>query len=203
MANVNSAMGLRPVQHLNGSPWNGKLSMYYVPSTDTNQYNIGDVVQSVAADDGNGIPQVVKTTSAGGATLGVFMGLAKEAIANGTPNLDVVGLPATKSQGYYVLVCDGADVVYEAQNGSGTTLTASYIGYNINIKINTAPTTQNALSSVTLDETTVATTSTLNCRLLRLSPRPQAGGVQNTYGAYAKWLVYINNHERAAGVTGV
>lgn len=203
MANVNSAMGLQPIMHLNGSSWNGVLNTYYVPSTDTNQYNIGDVVQSVAADDGRGIPQVVKVTSAGGSTLGVFMGIAPIGIANGTPNLDLTGIPASKSQGYYVLICDGADVVYECQNGAGTTLTASYLGYNINLKINTAPTTQNALSSITIDETTVATTSTLNCRLLRLSPRPQAGGVQNTYGAYAKWQVYINNHERAVGVTGV
>ena len=202
MANVNTAFGLQPVQHLNGSPWNGACGTYYVPSTDTNQYNKGDPVYSIAADDGNGIPVVSKVAIPGSAFLGAFMGIAPVTQGSAAPNLDMVGIPAAKTRGYYVLISDAADTVYEVQNGSGTTLTASYIGYNINLKINAAPTQVNALSSVTIDETTVATTTTLNCRLLRLSPRMRQG-VNNTYGAYAMWQVYINNHERAAGVTGI
>ncbi len=202
MANLNMPFGLKPVGHLNGSDWNGVLNTYFIPATDTNQYNIGDVVQSVAADDGNGIPQVVKTTAAGGATLGVFMGIAPVATASGTPNLDAIGIPASKSRGYYVLICDGADVVYQVQQLAAGTLTASNIGDNVNLKINAAPGNLNQMSSVTIDETTAATTSTLNCRLLRPANTMRAGS-SNSYGFYAVWNVYINNHERAAGVTGV
>ena len=43
------------------------------------------------------------------------------------------------------------------------------------------------------------TTSTLQLRLLGLARKPN-----NTFGAYAKWLVKINVHELASdGVTGV
>ena len=51
MANTSAPFGLRPVRSLNGAPWNGAATLYYIPSTDTNAYNVGDVVASLAGGD--------------------------------------------------------------------------------------------------------------------------------------------------------
>jgi len=55
------------------------------------------------------------------------------------------------------------------------------------------------LSSWVLTNTTEATTSSLDCKLLGLSQR----NPNNAFGAYAVWNVLINSHLYRGGVTGV
>src|ERR1700758_1369636 len=67
MANPNSPHGMQPVGYINGAPWNGKANLYYIESTDTLAYYIGDIVtivptaganSSTPGGDGNGVPAI-------------------------------------------------------------------------------------------------------------------------------------------------
>ena len=45
MANVETAFGLRPVRHLNGSPWNGQTIRCYLHESYAQAMYIGDPVE--------------------------------------------------------------------------------------------------------------------------------------------------------------
>ena len=81
MANTSAPFGLRPVRSLNGAPWNGAATLYYIPSTDTNAYNVGDVVASLAGGD------VVS-----GASSVVLVGTRNAATTSGTVRGVIVGM---------------------------------------------------------------------------------------------------------------
>lgn len=49
MANVSRVNGFTPVQHLDGSPYNGQFRTYSVPASDGTALGVGDVVK-LAAD---------------------------------------------------------------------------------------------------------------------------------------------------------
>lgn len=46
MANANTPIGLKPVRTNTAAGWDGSANLYYIPSTDTNAYRIGDAVVS-------------------------------------------------------------------------------------------------------------------------------------------------------------
>lgn len=200
--NPNKPAGLSPVTTLSGAPWTGEGRQYYIASNDANAYYPGDLVTLTGTGDVNrGIPGVTLAT-AGNVAVGVFV--AGGAFADGAgyadpKNLDIPYIPAVKTHAYYVFVLDSPDIVYEIQddsNGSNN-LSASSIGSNANI-IYAAPGTGVNVSGTMLDVTTVATTSTLNLKILGLVRR-----ADNAFGQYAKWNVLINNHVFRGGITGV
>ena len=49
MANSDAPSGFKPVKHLNGNPWNGKVNVYYIPATDGTATFIGDAVKSAGS----------------------------------------------------------------------------------------------------------------------------------------------------------
>jgi len=111
-------------------------------------------------------------------------------------NLNTTVIPATKSQNYYVMVADDPNILFEAQEvGTGTALTAAEVGLNANLL---AGTNNGYQSGWQIDNSGEGTGATLQVRLMGLVRRQQ-----NAFGAYAKWLVKINNHELAAGTAGV
>lgn len=201
MANPNKPSGLSPVMTLSGSPWTGKGNIYCIPQADTNAYYPGDLVALAGSADANGVPTITIGT-AGAAAVGVYMGGG--GLQAGGPYVDPSNLdsgtiiPATKTKAYYVEVVDDPNIIFEIQEiGTGTQFTAAEVGLNANI-IAAAPATGVKVSATMLDNTTEATTSTLNLKLLRLAPRPY----ENAFGAFAKWWVLINNHSFRTGVTG-
>lgn len=197
MANANTPFGLAPVEYLGGAQWNGKARRYYIPSNDTNAYAIGDPVVLAGSADSNGVASVVLATP-GSALLGPIVGMG--GMQYGGPSVDPTNLnttviPATKTKAYYVLVADDPNIIFEVQEiGTGTQLTAAEVGLNANL---VAGTNSGYLSGWLLTNTTEATTSTLDVKLLGLK---QVAG--NAFGAYAKWLVLINNHVYRAGADG-
>ncbi len=199
MPNINTPQGLSPIQYLQGNPWNGQARRYYIPASDVNAYAIGDPVASlVGAADANGIPAVTLAT-AGSAVRGVIVSAG--GVSYGGPSVDPANLnttviPATKTKGYYVMVADDPFIVFEVQeNASGGALTVASVGKNINL---VAGANNGFVSGWQLASNTVATGSTLNCKILGLSQR-----ADNAVGTYAKWLVKLNNHEFVAGTAGV
>ncbi|MGH7751018.1 MAG: hypothetical protein ACREQ5_40575, partial [Candidatus Dormibacteria bacterium] len=72
MANVNRVQGFLPIRHFDGSSWNGKLTLAYLPATDATAVFRGDVVISaggsaaagvvIAGLNMEGIPTVTRAT---------------------------------------------------------------------------------------------------------------------------------------------
>lgn len=200
MANPNKPAGLIPVQYLGGSPWNGQARTYYIPSTDANAYAIGDPVKSLAAGgDANGVPGVtIAVAGASNAIRGVIVGIgAYETLMADPNNLNSIVIPATKLHAYYVMVVDDPGVIFEVQeaDATGSPLTTANCGNNINLL---AGANNGYVSGWQLDNNSVANTATFQMRLWGLSRR-----ADNAFGAQAKWLCTINQHELALGTAGV
>lgn len=198
MANANKPMGLSPVQYLSGAPWSGQARVYFIASTDTNAFAIGDPVASSGSADSNGVPGItLATAGSGNAIRGVVVGLGtQESLMADPSNLNTTVVPATKTKAYYALVADDPSIIFEVQEiGTGTALTATEVGLNANLA---AGTNNGYLSGWVLDNAGEGSGSTLQVRLLGLVRRQD-----NAFGQYAKWLVKINNHELAAGTAGV
>lgn len=198
MANSNAPFGLAPVQYLTGNPWSGQARLYYIASTDTNAFFVGDPVASSGDGSADGVAGVTLGT-AGSAIRGVIVsmgGLQDGGFLGDPTNLNSVSIPATKTKNYYVLVVDDPLVIFEVQE-TGTALTSADIGLNANF-VNGTPATGVNVSATQLANSTKAITSTLNLKLLGLAQR-----TDNAFGTNAKWLVLINNHEYKAGTAGV
>jgi len=200
MANTSKPTGLKPVSYINGSPYNGQARMYYVPSTNATALYVGDpVTRLTASADANGIPSVAIGV-AGSAVCGVIVGVvvAKQGVSLVGTTIDLTRRNLPVSTEGYVLVADDPNLVFEIEEGTtagaaGTALTAAAVGNNANFIVLAGAATYSD-SGTLLDNATEATTATLNLKLLGLSQRED-----NAFGARAKWLVLINNHQYKGG----
>jgi len=202
MANSNAPSGLSPVQHMNGSPWNGQVRQYCILAADTNAYSIGDLVTTIgnAGASTTGVPAVTLAT-AGAAARGVIVAIGT--VAQGGPYINPSSLTSmTRASGaasvdYYVAVVEDPSVLFEIQEvGTGTVLTSASVNRNANIVYAAGAAGQN-FSGTMLDNASVNTTSTLNLKIISAIQR-----ADNTpYAQYQKWLVMINNHEFKVGTT--
>lgn len=206
MANVSRPSGLKPVGYLGGSPWNGQARIYYVPVGNATALYVGDPVTRLTADaDTNGIPSV-SIGVAGSAICGVIVGVlptsASVSLVGSTIDLTRRSLPVSTAG--YVLVADDPMTLFEVEEGvtgsaAGTALTAAAVGNNANFVVIAGAKTY-ADSGTLLDNSTEATTATLNLKLMGLAQRED-----NAFGARAKWIVKINNHQygSSTGTAGV
>lgn len=200
MANADRPSGFSPVKMITGAPYNGQANLYAILAADTNGYAIGDPVTSASGGaSATGVPAVTIGV-AGAAWRGVIVGLFDTAgVHSYKPGVTLVGNPnsivrpaAAQTGDWFALVVDDPNVVFEVQEVSGgTALTAADVGLNAN---GVAGTNNGYISGWELDNATEATTATLNCKILGLSPRSD-----NEIGEHAKWLVIINNHQLKGG----
>lgn len=193
MANANRPTGLSPVKHITGAPYNGQANLYAILAADTNGYAIGDPVKSATSAAADGTPAVTIGGTTG-ALRGVIVGIFdhKGGAKVGNPN-SIVRPAAAQTADWYALVVDDPDTIFEIQEESGgTQLDAADVGKATNLA---SGSNNGFVSGWVLDNATVGTTNDLQVRLLGLAQR-----LGNDFGAYAKWLVKINNHELAAAV---
>jgi hypothetical protein len=198
MANTNTPRGFSPIIYGGGAASNQQVRTYYIPSTDSSAYYIGDVVKAIAGSDANGIPAIAKCAS-GNTPRGVIVGVVNPNPGNPslqgvTLDLTITGVPATKSSAYYVLVNDDPRQVYEIQ-GDGTTFVTTDANKNASYTV-AAPSLGYQLSATVL--TAPATTSSLPLKILGFQ---QLTG--NELGPYANFIVQFNQHELAYGTAGV
>jgi len=186
------------------STYNGQTRRYFIPSTDTNAYAIGDPVATLTgAGDTLGVSAVtLATAGASNALRGVITamgGLAEGGPGGDLANLSLMAIPATKTKGYYVNVVDDPMVVFEVQEWGGasfTAFTAADVGKGCNLK---SGANNGQISGWVLDTTAASSTSsTRQVRLLGLARRGD-----NVFGQFAKWLVLLNQHELKAATVGV
>jgi hypothetical protein len=194
---TNAPNGFQPVKKLDGSAWTGATNPYQIASTYATALFRGDPV-TILADGTLGVGV------AGATCVGVFWGVKY------TDSTGVVkfmnywpGNPGVLTGSEVeALVIDDPNTVFSIQetNGSGaagTPLALADRGLNINF-LYTAGSTSTGSSAVSINNATEADTNTLNCKILQLDPTPG-----NAVGAFANWLVVLNNHFYRGGVTGI
>jgi hypothetical protein len=214
MANPNAPHGANPVAYINGAPWNGKVNLYRIPAANALAFYIGDFVTTIGVTTGGdalGVPDV--TRAANGAVTaqqlrGVITGVMVAPIGVGAPgaaqggavNLNVMYVPATKANDYYVYVADDPNLLFEIQGDNTTTLVPATGGGGGTLFGN-AGYTQAApgvvggpMSGTVLTTASVNVTSTLPLKIISLPYRVNVG-----YTAYTPFLVEINTHELGHG----
>jgi hypothetical protein len=180
MANVDAPNGLRPVKHLDGSPFNGATNRYYVPASDGTAIFVGDAVKSAGSADADGVASVAQA-AAGDSIRGVVVGIE--------PETDESLNYRAASTERYVYVADAPDLVFEVQEDSvGGALAAANVGQNADLVVGTGNTTVGT-SAMELDSSSAAAT-TAQLRILGFAQRED-----NEIGTNAKVLVAINEHE--------
>jgi hypothetical protein len=192
MANADTPAGATPVAHRNGAPYNGSFNVYSVAAGDGTALFIGDFVKLAGTGQTlNGrVLQDVTRAATGDVIVGVVVGVKPD-------TQDSLRYRAA-STAREVYIADNPDLVFEIQEGSsGTALTANDIGLNINFVVGTGSTVT-ALSGTQLDNTTEATTNTLDLHLMKPVARED-----NAIGYSCKWLVTINRHQYSNQVAGV
>lgn len=192
MANTNSPFGLRPVKGLNGQVVTGAPRLYSHLASDGTALFIGDAVKLAGTSSTtNGVttPDVVRAAT-GDVICGVVVGI------NPTSR-DTLGYGAA-STAYTLFVDDDPNTLFEIQDvNSGSALTVNDVGLNANFVV-AAGSTYTNMSGTTLDNTTEATTNTLDLKLVDVVNRAD---VDNT-SSPLRFLVRINRHQYSNQVAG-
>lgn len=186
MANVDNAFGLRPVRHLDGSPYNGKVEAFIVPATDNAALFVGDPVMILAGANAAGIPYAKKAT-VGAKLMGVCTSVDFD-------RDDLNKRFRLADEERLIFVSTGADVIYEAQEDSAVSTLAAADVWKFADLTAIAGDTPSGTSKVEIDSNTAVVT-TAQVRILRLAQNPD-----NEIGDNAVWEVIINESEFKANV---
>lgn len=187
MANADAPMGLRPIRHKNGAPYNGACSLYYVPSSDGTALYLGDAVIVNGTAHTDGTPIAVKASASTASTAayitGVVVGFKPD-----PDNLTYTYRPASTAR--YMYVADDPDIVFECQEDSVSgALAITAVSTNIDLILGTGSTVT-GLSGTEIDSSTTGSGATHQIKLLRPVYRPDNVAVS----AYCNWEVMINLH---------
>lgn len=196
--------GFRPVKHLTGAPYNGQVNRYMISASDSQATNVGDFVQLSDNDAlvdtvGFGVYPAVERIGSGTSVpiVGVIVGFEVD-----YSNLNTGNYRAASTR-RVALVADAPDLIFAApQDGTGGVVAAASVGLNAAINLGSAATTAPWASGMSVDSSTVATTSTLPLQVVGVTVSPD-NDVTSTARA-AELLVRINTHAfQAAGLAGV
>lgn len=199
MANVNAPFGLRPVRSANGQPYTGAVRIYSVPASDGTAIFIGDAVKLVGTSqiiNGSPLADVAQAAS-GDVMVGVVVGVLQD-------TRDSLTYRAASTQ-RRLLVADDPDLLFEVQqSNSGTALTANDIGLNASLSV-AAGSTVTGYSGTVLDNTTEATTNTLDVKIVGMVDRPDndIGSSVSSGTLASRFLVRINRHVFNNQIAGV
>ena len=198
MANLNAPFGFSPIIYGPSGNNNQQQRVYYIPSTDTSAYYIGDTVKTISGSDTNGTPAIAKCAT-GNVPRGVVSGVLINnpnlpSIQGVNLDLTTTSIPASKSADYYVLVNDDPDQVFLIQ-GDGTTFVTTDVNKNATYTV-AAPSLSNQMSASVLTGTTTFSTAVL--KIVGIEPIPG-----NILGPYVRFMVMFNNHEFNRPTVGV
>ena len=194
MANANRPFGLRPHSSLNGGPYNGNIRQYCVPATDTTAIFIGDPVKLAGSESKVNADDMLFPTATKAASTEVVAGVCVGVIP--TPS-DLSVLYRKASTAMYILVDTDPNTIYAVQ-GNNATWDGDDVGLNANFTVSTASTTTGT-SNLVLNQSTAATTTTLDLQILGSAPIID----NDLSGVYPVILVRLNNHQFVDGVTGL
>jgi hypothetical protein len=198
MANLDRPSGLKPIKNLNGSPWNGKANVYYIPATDTDAMFIGDIVKLAGSADASGkYPSIAKSDAGDVTNVGVIIGFGLQPQVMGNPDNPNMKYRVA-STAMYALVVDDPFVIFEVQEDSdGNTITADMVGLAANF-VDGGGSTTTGLSGIEIDSSDTGTDTAGNLRILRAVNRED-----NVLGEHCKWEVLLAEHAYREQVTVV
>jgi hypothetical protein len=189
MANSDTPFGFKPVKHLIGASWNGKVNTYYVPSSDGTAIYKGDAVKSAGSADSTGKFPSVTQAAAGDLIRGIVVGFGDNPYVMShpdTPNRDYRPV----STAMYVFVVDDPFVIFEIQEDSvANNLAVTEVGLSTNVVVGSGSTVTGK-SGMELDSSDTATDGNGQCKILRVVDRED-----NALGTNCKWEVLIVEHE--------
>ena len=194
MANTDQPHGLTPIGTLSGSDYHGKMRRVAFAAGDAVAAFVGDLVKLTGTVDATGKIPVVAQSAAGDASIGVLVSLDFDASDEGNLMTPLTRAASTARTGQ---VCFGQDVLYKMQEDSDSNaIEITEAGLNCNVIVATGSDVTG--SSMELDSTSAAGTSSLNMRLHHVWD-----GVGNALGDNAEWVVSINASQEALNQTGV
>jgi hypothetical protein len=204
MANSAAPFGLRPVRYRNGSPWNGKLTPYYVRSDDATALYRGDPVVIIGESN-----QVEISGFIPGSLQAVTIATAGDTPGTGTLITGVMcGVyDATRETNLYraasteqvIWVCDDPDVVFQIQDSGDGAPDYDWPGLNAVLKSGTGS-AATGQSGWMLDAQTDPPAADQSNQLLILN----LSRIQNNeLGDYGVWDVLINQHTQAQPALGI
>lgn len=208
MANIVKPTGFRPVDHLLGGAWSGKIMKFCIPQSDTHGYWEGRPVKLAAGSDAYGVPYVTTVTAGSEATdicCGVIQAISpvlqEGAISfQGTPlTTERIPIPATKDRDWYVFVNIDPFVIYEGQFDNTTTLTAAAANKNASYSVADGASSILSYDGTTLLGSSVAASASLPIQLLGLSQNTAT----NTFGKAAIFRFIFNTHQYKQARAGV
>ena len=203
MANDDKPFGLRPVRHLNGSPWNGAVNKYVIASGTTivTGLYVGDPVVKVnTGGNSAGVPAVtVATVGDGNLITGVVVGFEPD---YDDLNHNYITANVATTSDRYVYVCDDPDVIFEIQDdGAATLAVTDILGLNAVLIATHTGATNGYISGMELDTDSDAPGADASNQLLVLRAAEKPGndaGVANCI-----WEVLINMHSLRTPALGV
>jgi hypothetical protein len=195
MANATGGFGLRPVRHIDGSPWNGQTVPCYISASYATALYIGT-------------PVLLSPTLAEKDTTGRYQTINKSAGTDGTIIFGVITSfeplqtdltkqynPASTER--IANVCVDKSVVYAIRGDGGGTPSKVFIGQNAVCIETSAGSTVTGISGVELDEGTTTAPSADQSNPLFIE------GIQDTpdneLADDAVYLVRLNTAENATG----
>jgi hypothetical protein len=200
MANIDAPFGLKPVRHLNGSPWNGQTIRMLIEDDDDTSYFVGDPVTitgTAGVDDTSGIIVAdIAVATVSNRIYGV--------VCSVEPKPDNLSRTYLKTlDGGYLNVCCDPDVIYEVQDDGTAALTGDVLGANAMLTADTAGSTTTGLSGWELDASIVGANITYQLQVMGISQRPD-----NAFGVNCIWEVLISlhilkTHNAAVGNLGI
>ena len=198
MANLNAPFGFSPVIYGTSGNNNQQQRVYYIPSTDTSAYYIGDTVKTISGSDANGTPAIAKCATGNtprGVVTSILINNPNNPSIQGT-NLDLTttSVPASKSADYYLLINDDPDQVFMIQ-GDSTTFVTTDMNKNASYTV-AAPSISNQMSATVLTGTTTSSTAAL--KIVGIEPIPG-----NILGPYVRFFVLFNNAELLRPSAGI
>lgn len=199
MANSVSPWGLRPVQHMLGSPYTGKIMQFSVPTSDATAIFVGDPVKMVGTSliiNGQVLSNIAQAAT-GDVMCGVVVGFLAD-------TRDSLIYRAASTQRIALVDIDPNSLFEIQQVATGTPLTANDIGLNANFVV-AAGSTFTGQSGVTLDNSTEATTNTLDLKIVGMPSRADndPGTAVGTGAASSNFYVRINRHAFVNQIAGV
>ena len=199
MANSTTAFGLIPRKNLHSQPYSGGIMQFSIAAGDGTATFVGDLVK--LAGTSQFINGVIYNDIVQAATGNVFCGVVVGFLAD---TRDSLIYRAASTQRIALVETDPNAEFEIRQVAGGTPLTANDIGLNANVVV-AAGNTFTGLSGMALDNTTEATTNTLDLKITGMPTRPDndPGSAVGTGADSSAFYVRINRHQFTNQIAGV
>lgn len=194
MSNVTAPFGLRPVRHIDGSPWNGQTIRCYVSANYATALFIGDPVifgSTTLANKDTTAKHPTIVTNAG--TTGLLVEGVITSFEPNPANLTLQYRPASTER-YANVVVATPNIVFQIRDDGSGTPTKVFPHQNAEMAAGSGS-TYTGLSGFTLDASTPTTTQAHPLHILGL-----ADIEDNELDDYAIWEVLINTCYNATGL---